>query len=637
MDANELAWMDEMARRDDAKLRAEGRAKLKENKAAVKEETEARAIESRRAMVRRGAEGAPEAQFFNNEKGIYVPNLFAKWVIGDSSQNYICIEDSDEVFYYDRGVYKPRGDLVIEESAMEIMDGKGVNPNSANATVFAVKRRVGVMRREIDGDENMVNVLNGIYNLKTGEIGKHSPEHLSVKQMNVVFDAEATCPRIDKFLHEIMSGEDVKFAYELFGYTLLPSKDESTAVFFEGRGANGKSVLMKLMKQFVGADTTSGVSPNDMKDDRYAIADLFGAALNVVDDLGNDVIEGVGAFKSVITGDGVRGQHKYGQPFTFDPNLLCVFGCNEVPQSLDTSDGYYRRMRIISFPNRFEGAGDNKKLIYELCDAKEISGLFNVAVSAIRDVLVRGEFTGNMSVDEKRKAYVMKASPLLMFLEERCDTTSPNNMVSKNALFNAYVLWCKNNNLRVRSKGEMTSTYQESGIVPSTFPRDEDGHREPCYKGVRLRAGDSSGDSVVKRENDCSRRGGDSGDSTPPYCSDIDKDICNIGATPLTTVTTTTKTRNEGGECVDYELSPLLSPPNSPQSKRWNPDATTKDYDDETAEAIRAVLKTNLLDGCGVEYISKTTGIFPATIDKHLTSNRLNVEKVGNGCYRMRG
>ena len=90
-------------------------------------------------------------------------------------------------------------------------------------------------------------------------------------------------------------------------------------------------------------------------------------------------------------------------------------------------------------------------------------------------------------------------------------------------------------------------------------------------------------------------------------------------------------------KCHNVSSSVIAEGESQQQSERWNPDATAKDYDDETAEAIRAVLKSNLLDGCDVEYISKTTGISPATIDKHLTSNRLNVEKVGNGCYRMRG
>jgi putative DNA primase/helicase len=422
-----------------------------------------------------------------NGNGGYSQNKFAKWVVNSDHYHFISLNDTDEVLYYDNGVYKQGGDRKICEMVVEAMDGHKITSNNANETVFLIKRRVGHDRHCIDAGENIINLSNGLYNLKDGEMSPHSPDYLSARQMNIIYDEDATCPNINKFLHEIVSEEDVKFIYELFGYMLLSNKRFGTAAFFEGMGANGKSVLMELMQHFVGRDACSEVTPNEMGgDDKFAIADLFGKALNVVDDLGNDIVDGVGAFKSVITGNVVRGQRKYGHSFSFIPNTLCIFGCNEVPTTTDTSEGYFRRMRIVNFPNKFEGDTDNKNLIDEITRREEISGLFNIAVQAIRDVIVRGEFTGNKTVDEKRREYLTKSNNILMFIDDECDITDPDTIVEKDELYNQYVLWARDRKTIVKTMGDLTSAIKSLG-AKTVRPRDEDGSRINCYKGIQLK------------------------------------------------------------------------------------------------------------------------------------------------------
>lgn len=485
LEIEDQAWMDEMARREDKEIATD----------VAKHVTYDRPL--------------PSPEDLYNGNGGYSQNKFAKWVINSDDYHFISINDTDEVLYYDDGVYKPGGDRKICEMVVEAMDGHKITSNNANETVFLIKRRVGHDRRCIDAGENIINLSNGLYNLKDGEMSPHSPDYLSARQMNIVYDENATCQNIDKFLHEIVSDEDVKFIYELFGYMLLSSKRFGTAVFFEGRGANGKSVLMELMQHFVGRDSCSEVTPNEMGgDDKFAIADLFGKALNVVDDLGNDIVDGVGAFKSVITGNIVRGQRKYGHSFSFVPNTLCIFGCNEVPTTTDTSEGYFRRMRIINFPNKFEGDNDNKNLIDEITMRKEISGLFNVSVKAIRDVIVRGEFTGNKTVDEKRREYLTKSNNILMFLDDECDMTDPDEIIEKDELYNQYVLWARDRKTNVKSMGDLTSAIKSLG-AKTCRPTDGDGNRINCYKGICMKTIKTyTGLSIEDDYDESSRRQG---------------------------------------------------------------------------------------------------------------------------------
>ena len=465
MNPEDMEWMDNMARKAEAEYNS------------------TRLINDDSNIV----EPLPDPIELHNGRGGYDQNKFAKWLINSKTHHYISLNDTGEVLYYDGGVYKPGGDRRIEELIVDAMDGEKITISKAKETVFLVKRRVGHERPDIDSEDGVINLLNGLYNIDTDELSKHTPEYLSVRQMNIEHDEEATCPKIDKFIREIVNEDDIQFIYELFGYTLLSNKRFGTAVFFEGEGANGKSVLMTLMKQFVGDAACSEVTPNEMGgDDKYAIADLFGKALNVVDDLGNNVVDGVGAFKSVITGNPVRGQRKYGHAFAFVPNTLCIFGCNEVPTTTDTSEGYFRRMRIVTFPNKFEGESDNKNLIDELITRDEIAGLFNVSVKAIRDVIVRGEFTGNKTVDEKRREYLTKSNNILLFIYEECDMTDIDVIVEKDELYNQYVLWARDRKTPVKALSHMTNAIKELG-GRITRPNDGSGGRMQCYKGIQMR------------------------------------------------------------------------------------------------------------------------------------------------------
>ena len=457
----DISWMDKMAMEED------------------------RAVQRTAPAVVKASPKLPNKQHFMNSDGKYEPNKFAKWIINDKDQHYISLRDTDEVMHYKDGIYLNDGDKTIEELIVKIMDGWKITIAKSRETVFLIKRRVAHDRCEIDCDKNVINLKNGLFNIDTRKINPHTPDYVSVRMMNVFYNPDASCPKIDKFIREIVNEEDVEFIYELFGYMLITDRRFRIAVFLEGRGLNGKSVLMDLMKCFMGEDAWSDITPLEMSgEDQYARAELFGKLLNIVDDLGNDVLTGLGAFKSIVTGNDVRAQRKYGHAFTFKPTALCIFGCNEVPITTDTSDGFFSRMRCVNFPNRFEGENDDKQLIDKITTADELSGLFNKAVAAIHRVIERGHFTGNTSVEEKRSVYMAKSNPVVRFVNELCDITDANNEIVKTDLYNQYVLWAIDRNIEVKDMGNMTTTLSKIGI--SVSRPEVDGQRVRCYKGIDM-------------------------------------------------------------------------------------------------------------------------------------------------------
>ena len=124
-----------------------------------------------------------------------------------------------------------------------------------------------------------------------------------------------------------------------------------------GCGDNGKSVFIKLIESFVGRQNTSHVTLQDLDNDRFSSADLYGKSVNVFADLKATKLSSTGNFKTLVSGDSVRAQHKYGQPFSFRNHAKLVFSANRIPDSDDTSHAYYKRWLILPFERSFtEGA-----------------------------------------------------------------------------------------------------------------------------------------------------------------------------------------------------------------------------------------------------------------------------------------
>jgi chloramphenicol 3-O-phosphotransferase len=64
------------------------------------------------------------------------------------------------------------------------------------------------------------------------------------------YEADATAPRWNRFMREIMCGDEemVDYLQRLFGYAATGHTKESIVVVFHGGGANGKSVLLNAIR-----------------------------------------------------------------------------------------------------------------------------------------------------------------------------------------------------------------------------------------------------------------------------------------------------------------------------------------------------------------------------------------------------
>jgi len=147
-----------------------------------------------------------------------------------------------EIWFYDDGIYKPNGKTIIQEYSRKILK-QLYTPQRVNKIIAKIEADTFIDVDKFFETKNIdeLPLKNGILNLKTKELTKFTPEKIFFNKLPVIYNPEAKCKNIDKFLEKILKNpDDKKVMYEKIGYSLWQDHFIEKATMFVGDGRNGK-------------------------------------------------------------------------------------------------------------------------------------------------------------------------------------------------------------------------------------------------------------------------------------------------------------------------------------------------------------------------------------------------------------
>ena len=299
---------------------------------------------------------------------------------------------------------------------------------------------------------DVVNLRNGLYNVREGELTPHTPTFKSIVQLPVSHDVDAKCPQIDAFLSDVLRDDsDIELAHEIIGYSMLMQLPIAKLFVLLGPTHTGKSTFLDVLTAFLGVENTSGVSLQALDDDtqRFARSGLYGKLANIAADLSKRSLAGDSKVKMIAAGDRFDVERKGVDSFSMCPVATLICAANEMPRSFDRSDAWLERITILPFVNQHKGEDAKRNYIRELTTPSELSGLFNHAIVAVARVLTLGKFTEGKNVVEARENYGLYNDQVLRFLTEnyvRQDDSSFKDdvplRIQESVVFKAYQEWC---------------------------------------------------------------------------------------------------------------------------------------------------------------------------------------------------
>lgn len=364
--------------------------------------------------------------FGTRDKPLTFKPVDAAQKIMDGTPAAITVEKN--IALYVGGVYQVDEDAIL--SRVVGLLGNFYTPAYLKQTTDVLRGLLAAEGRKLPERMSLplLNCVNGMVDLRTGELLPHSPDYMSYVQVTAAYEPDTATPNYDAWLRDALRKEGATDAEldalvadieETAGTMLDPSRTPSKTLFLFGPSRSGKSTFLRLLRAVAGAKNTSAVTLHNLATDQFAAANLYGKMLNVAADLSNKHVEDLSLFKMITGEDVVQANRKYGNQFEFTNQCLVAFSANELPTVSEASRAYAERMKPFEFPNSFAGRED-KTLEDKLMG--ELPGILARWVKAYGRFLARGGYGRTDAATQAN--FEAKSDRVVQFFQDMC-TVAP--------------------------------------------------------------------------------------------------------------------------------------------------------------------------------------------------------------------
>ncbi|GJE45811.1 phage/plasmid primase, P4 family [Methylobacterium soli] len=283
----------------------------------------------------------------------------------------------------------------------------------------------------IDGNPMLVGIdgASQVLDLRTGLCRPAIREDYITRSLGVAALGDASkATGWKKFIGEVFINDEelIDWVKRFIGYSLTGCYNEQLFIFAHGGGSNGKSVLVKVLKQLSGEYCRTVAATTLMEQKRGAgdaspdVAALAGARLLLASETSAGAAFDEQFLKGWTGGDPQNARKLYKDEFTFEPVGKLFIAGNYRPRISGTDYAIWRRVRLLPFNRTFRDEEKDphlpEKLLTELphilawaaegCKAWQEKGLTADTPRVMKDASreyaadqdVLGEFLGEHTV-----------------------------------------------------------------------------------------------------------------------------------------------------------------------------------------------------------------------------------------------
>ena len=330
-----------------------------------------------------------------------------------------------------------------------------------------------ITNADLDQHDNLYNCQNGIFDLESFTLTPHDPKYLLSKLSNVWYDPDARSEEWERFVDEIMEGEEDKTRYmqKLFGIALTTDTSiERMVIIYGPTTRNGKSTILEVIVFMSGgADGYAlTVSPETLakknRDSRAASGDLArldGCRLAVASEPPKRMLFDAALIKTLLGRDTITARNLFEREFQFTPKFTLVMNTNYLPYVQDETLFTSGRVDVLPFNRHFSPEEQDTGLKDKLKTKECISAVFNWCLEGLK--LYRKEgLIPPASVTEATADYQKNSDKIGMFFEE-CMVHSGRNSTVKD-VFACFSAWCRGSGLEPGGRQSFSDDLRNRGL-----------------------------------------------------------------------------------------------------------------------------------------------------------------------------
>jgi P4 family phage/plasmid primase-like protien len=316
-----------------------------------------------------------------------------------------------------------------------------------SAAVVLARSEDGINTSQADYDSHpwLLNVRNGVIDLRSGELLAHDPSHYITQLAAVEYVPDAKSELWERFIDSVTCGDqDIgEFLQQACGLALTGDVSDEVLITHSGEGCNGKSTFLEAVAAMLG--DYAAVAPPGLFASRSfdahptEIATLHGKRfVTAIEQEANRSLR-ESLVKSLTGGDTIRTRRMREDFWEMKPTWHIHIAYNAAPRLSGTDDGIRRRLCVVPWRASFKGSPDltvKQRLVGE----GERSGILNWAIEGLRRRLAAGRLFVPEAVRMSTDDYIADEDVIGRFLADRTEPDSAG-VVEVRTLLSAFRAW----------------------------------------------------------------------------------------------------------------------------------------------------------------------------------------------------
>lgn len=252
--------------------------------------------------------------------------------------------------------------------ALEKWSARSEMAGAIDAALRLARRMLTVDSGLMDRNPWLLNVRNGVIDLRTGELRPHDPGLLITKLADVDYlGLDYVYPDWEGAVAQIAGESDARsgerhvtsFLRRWFGYCATGDISEQVFVVHWGDGSNGKSTVLGTVSAVLG-DYAGTAAPQLLASSGQGpeahptgIADLWGKRMVTAHETKEGAVLREDFIKQATGGDKIKARYMREDFFEFDPTHKIQMLTNAKPSVRGQDHGIWRRVLLVAYTQRF--------------------------------------------------------------------------------------------------------------------------------------------------------------------------------------------------------------------------------------------------------------------------------------------
>ncbi len=426
----------------------------------------------------------PWYEFDDNGNAKFIEGILARHLI-KTEKIFYC---GGKFYKYEAGVYNEK----LNEEILQIIKrhcyDELLKKNHLTNVLEEWKVDITIRPEDLNNEPYILNLKNGLINLRTMKLSKHNSSYKSTIQLHVEYKPELKlydAKLFNEYLDRCIPDEATRLqAQEMLGYTYLAICPEKFFIL-TGETNTGKSTFLDIIEFIIGEKNKSNV-PLQKLDENFKSVHLFNKLINICADLPQTALKDAGNLKMLTGGDWIYAEHKGVDGFNFKNKAKLIFSCNQLPlNEAEQSEAFYNRLILLLFPYRIANNNINPNFKSELMS--EVNYIFLWGLEGLKRLINNNfQFTESENSIALKAKYKKESDPIQLFFENNCEYNKvDSDGVEGKELYGHYSNWCKELGYRVKDASVLgQAVIRVYGEIKTQ--KRIDGKRKNIYKGLKI-------------------------------------------------------------------------------------------------------------------------------------------------------